>query len=191
MSQMVAKYSADQSTSEQGVGLEVFEVTGTIKWFHPLKGYGFILPDSGPPDVLLHVNCLTKSNRQVVPEGAKIRCQVIKGPRGLRAHSILEIDESTAHSTLRPEQARDQVQAEGDWERATVKEFNRGRGYGFLTRANGGKDIFVHINTVQRCGFAEVYPEMHVQVRWGMGPKGPVAVELRPHPHVVYKKRPR
>src|SRR5688572_22392728 len=36
-------------------GLEVFEIAGTIKWFDISKGYGFIVPDNGLPDVLLHV----------------------------------------------------------------------------------------------------------------------------------------
>lgn len=39
-------------------GLEVFEIAGSIKWFDASKGYGFIVPDNGHPDVLLHVTCL-------------------------------------------------------------------------------------------------------------------------------------
>ncbi|MHC5804451.1 cold-shock protein, partial [Streptococcus pyogenes] len=38
--------------------LEVFEVAGVIKWFDASKGYGFIVPDNGLPDILLHVTCL-------------------------------------------------------------------------------------------------------------------------------------
>ena len=37
---------------------EVFEVSGSVKWFDPSKGYGFIVPDEDLPDVLLHVTCL-------------------------------------------------------------------------------------------------------------------------------------
>jgi CspA family cold shock protein len=39
-------------------GLEVFEIAGAIKWFDVSKGYGFIVPDNGLADVLLHVTCL-------------------------------------------------------------------------------------------------------------------------------------
>ena len=39
-------------------GLEVFEIAGTIKWFDVSKGYGFIVPDNGLADILLHVTCL-------------------------------------------------------------------------------------------------------------------------------------
>ena len=37
--------------------VEVFEVSGSIKWFDPSAGYGFIIPDDDLPDVLLHVTC--------------------------------------------------------------------------------------------------------------------------------------
>ena len=39
-------------------GVEVFEIAGAIKWFDVSKGYGFIVPDNGLADVLLHVTCL-------------------------------------------------------------------------------------------------------------------------------------
>ena len=42
----------------QKAGLEVFEVAGAIKWFDASKGYGFIVPDNGLGDILLHVTCL-------------------------------------------------------------------------------------------------------------------------------------
>ena len=38
--------------------VEVFEIAGSIKWFDVSKGYGFIVPDNGLADVLLHVTCL-------------------------------------------------------------------------------------------------------------------------------------
>ncbi len=37
----------------EGGALEVFEIAGSIKWFDVSKGYGFIVPDNGLPDVLL------------------------------------------------------------------------------------------------------------------------------------------
>ena len=40
---------------------DVFEVSGTVKWFDPSKGYGFIAPDEDLPDVLLHVTCLRRA----------------------------------------------------------------------------------------------------------------------------------
>jgi CspA family cold shock protein len=38
----------------------VTELTGVIKWFDAAKGYGFIVPDNGMPDILVHVTCLRR-----------------------------------------------------------------------------------------------------------------------------------
>ena len=44
-------------------GLEVVEIAGAIKWFDASKGYGFIVPDTGTTDILLHVTCLRAASR--------------------------------------------------------------------------------------------------------------------------------
>jgi cold shock CspA family protein len=50
---------------------DVFEVSGSVKWFDPSKGYGFIAPDEDFPDVLLHVTCLRRGGFRTALEGAR------------------------------------------------------------------------------------------------------------------------
>ena len=52
-------------------GLDVFEVAGVIKWFDASKGFGFIVPDNGLGDILLHVTCLRAGGFQTAYEGAR------------------------------------------------------------------------------------------------------------------------
>jgi cold shock protein len=124
---------------------EVSEVSGSLKWFDPSKGYGFIIPDEGLADVLLHITCLRRAGFQTAYEGARVVCEAIKSPKGMQAVRILAMDESTAvHPSQLPQRTHVMVQPESNWERASVKWFDRVRGFGFLTRGPETPDIFVH-----------------------------------------------
>jgi cold shock CspA family protein len=50
----------------------VIEIAGVIKWFDVSKGFGFIVPDNGMADVLVHVTCLRRDGYQTAYEGARI-----------------------------------------------------------------------------------------------------------------------
>jgi CspA family cold shock protein len=56
----------------------VFEVSGSVKWFDPSKGYGFIVPDEDLPEILLHVTCLRRGGFQTACEGARTVCEVMR-----------------------------------------------------------------------------------------------------------------
>jgi cold shock protein len=160
----------------------IIELSGVIKWFDVAKGYGFIVPDNGLPDILLHVTCLRRDGFQTAYEGARIVAEVLQRPKGLQCFRILSMDESTAihPAMLPPARTHVSVTPTSGLERAQVKWFNRLRGFGFLTRGDGTEDIFVHMETLRRYGIAELRPGQTVLVRFGPGPKGMMAAEVRP-----------
>ena len=162
--------------------VSVIELAGVIKWFDVSKGFGFIVPDNGLPDVLLHVTCLRRDGYQTAYEGARIVCEVLQRPKGLQAFRVLSMDETTAVQPLPLPAGRTHVNVTptSGLERAQVKWFNRLRGFGFLSRGEGTPDIFVHMETLRRYGLAELRPGQTVLVRYGPGPKGLMAAEVRP-----------
>ena len=163
-------------------GSTVTELSGVIKWFDVSKGYGFIVPDGGMADVLLHVTCLRRDGYQTAYEGARVVCEALVRPKGMQALRILSMDESTAVHPAQQPPARTHVTVAptSGLERAIVKWFNRLRGFGFLTRGEGTPDIFVHMETLRRYGLTELRPGQTVLVRFGPGPKGMMATEVRP-----------
>lgn len=167
--------------SSESASEDIIEISGAIKWFDAAKGYGFIVPDNGMDDILLHVTVLRRDGHQTAYEGARVVCQVLQQPKGLQALRILEMDESTAiHPSQLPQRTHVKVVPESDFEIAEVKWFNKIRGYGFLTRGPGTPDVFIHMETLRRFGFAELRPGQRLYVRYGHGPKGLMAAELKP-----------
>jgi CspA family cold shock protein len=173
----------DVSSSADGEeAIDLVEVSGVIKWFDVAKGYGFVVPDDGSPDILLHVTILRRSGLQSALEGARVVCEAQKRARGMQVFRVVAMDESTAVHPSQSTAGRThvQVQPTSGYEIAIVKWFNRVKGFGFLTRGDGTEDIFLHMETVRRYGMAELKPGDSVLVRYGDGPKGLMAAEVRP-----------
>jgi CspA family cold shock protein len=62
--------------------------TGTVKWFNDAKGYGFIRPESGGPDVFVHYQAINMSGFKSLKEGQKVSFEVTQGPKGKQASNI-------------------------------------------------------------------------------------------------------
>ena len=63
--------------------------------------------------------------------------------------------------------------------KSTVKWFNDTKGYGFITREDGGKDVFVHHSAIQGGGFKSLAEDQSVTFDPEQGPKGPSAARVK------------
>ena len=62
--------------------------TGTVKWFNAEKGFGFIAPDGGGPDVFAPYTAITSSGFRSLDENQKVEFEITQGPNGPQASNI-------------------------------------------------------------------------------------------------------
>ena len=65
--------------------------TGTVKWFNAEKGFGFIAPSDGSPDVFAHFSAITGSGYRSLDEGQNVEFEVVQGQKGPQAENIRAI----------------------------------------------------------------------------------------------------
>jgi CspA family cold shock protein len=157
-------------------------VSATVKWYNPEKGFGFVqLPTGG--DAFLHVSVVERSGNSTVPPGATLEVRTAPGQKGMQITEVLSVDTSTALQEPprrprpeRPYQPADQAAVE---EIGTVKFYAADKGFGFIVRDRGGKDIFVHASALKRAGISDLAEGQRVAVDMVQGSKGPEAVSIR------------
>lgn len=155
-------------------------VRGSVKWFDPAKGFGFILSDSGGPDILLHVNALRNFGQSSVCDGAGVVVSVQQTLRGLQAVEVYEVIPPAGEPGAMDEQVVeiDAETAALPLEPARVKWFDKVKGFGFANVFSRPEDVFIHMEVLRRSGFADLQPGEAVSLRITDGERGRMAVVI-------------
>lgn len=161
-------------------------VSGQVKWYDAVKGYGFVVPENGGSDIMVHASCVRAFGKVALSEGADITLVATAGQRGMQAAKIVSVDEPEmvldmpgfAEDARPTEFLGPEVEA-GPLQPARVKWFDKQKGFGFVNIFGNPEDVFVHMETVRRCGFQDLASGEGMAVRTFRGPRGLMVAELR------------
>lgn len=156
-------------------------VLGKVKWFDPVKGFGFVISDDGGPDILLHANVLRNFGQSSVADQARVEIVVQKTDRGVQAIEVVRIEPPEGSSALPLADFEDidpEIIRSAPLEPARVKWFDKAKGFGFANVFGRSEDVFVHVEVLRRSGLADLQPGEALAIRVIEGKRGRMATEV-------------
>jgi CspA family cold shock protein len=138
---------------------------GTVRWFDPERGFGFLAPEDGRADLFVHVSeIVAEGTTRLLREGQLVEFEVGEGERGPQARSVRvtgDVAPGTAVGVL-----------------GSVKWYEPAKGYGFATPDGGGPEVFVHSSAIVTGGVVAAGQRVAFMV--GEGERGPQAEHVIP-----------
>ncbi|MGL5012645.1 MAG: cold-shock protein [Paracoccaceae bacterium] len=156
-------------------------VHGHVKWFDPVKGFGFIVGEEAGSDILLHANVLRNFGQSSVADGTRISVRVQETARGVQAVEVVLIEPPASGTFPLNEDAgaaTPEMIAAQPLEPARVKWFDKGKGFGFANVFGKSDDVFIHVEVLRSSGFADLQPGEAVCLRIIDGKRGRMAVQV-------------
>ncbi|MEE4455198.1 cold-shock protein [Novosphingobium resinovorum] len=138
--------------SRGGPGQIVGQGRGTVKFFNPDKGFGFIQLEGGGDDAFVHISAVQSAGLETLAEGQQLEFQLVERNGKVSASELTIVGEVIVAERRERAPAPAQRQSTGEKATGTVKFFNGTKGFGFIVRDDGQPDAFVHISAVERSG---------------------------------------
>jgi CspA family cold shock protein len=136
-------------------------VLGTVTWYEPAKGYGFVTPDDGRAEIFVHSSAIVGGG--VISEGQRVAFLVVDGEKGPQADHLLPLGSGAARAA-----------AASDGGDGTVSWWDDTKGFGFVAPDSGGGDVFVHVSALSG-GLTELAEGARVTYDVVEGDRGPNA----------------
>ncbi|WP_308199922.1 cold shock domain-containing protein [Actinotalea sp. K2] len=140
-------------------------VLGSVTWYEPSKGYGFITPDGGGAEIFVHSSAIVGGG--VISEGQRVAFLVVDGEKGPQADHLLPLGAEAAQAAVTSDGAD-----------GTVTWYDADKGFGFVTPDTGSGDVFVHVRALTG-GLTELSEGDRVAYDVVVSEKGPQARDLR------------
>jgi cold shock protein len=177
------------------------EITATVKWFNPEKGFGFVELGDGSGDAFLHVSVLQRAGSEAVNPGAGLRVRIGPGQKGQQVTEVIEITSpgepggpgggapaarggfggdrprfgAPGGAPRGPGGGGFAPSGPAEEMRGTVKWYSAEKGFGFVSPEGGGRDVFVHATALERSGVPPLAEGQAVVMQVVQGKKGPEA----------------
>lgn len=152
-----------------------------VKWFDVRKGFGFLIPLNGGPDILLHANVLRNAGRSTIAEGVRLDAVVFDVNGRLQADSIANISADPGNGVSKLAQLTNldpEALKALPLQPARVKWFDLGKGIGFANVFGSHEDVFIHIEILKAAGLAGLETGEAIGLRVMQGERGLMAAEV-------------
>src|SRR4051794_12093664 len=174
----------------------VGEGKGTVKFFNPQKGFGFVVRDDGGEDVFVHISAVEQAGLTGLADGQPLEFTLVDRGGRVSATDLKIEGEPMPVEERAPREPREggfggprggaggggpARQLTGEKASGTVKFFNAMKGFGFIQRDDGQPDAFVHISAVERAGMTNLNEGDRLEFELEVDRRGKyAAVNLQP-----------
>ena len=163
--------------------IQTKKIEGALRWFDHVRGYGFIVPNGGGDDVLLHNEVLRDFGQTSrLKPGAVLSCEIMKSPKGLMATKILKVldnigsvAEMLVHDSEYTLEQISRPLDETTLKVAIVKWYDERKGYGFSITHEDDSDVMLSRQILRKCGIRSVYPGDKIRIALDNTPRGLIA----------------